>query len=155
MSAHVLHLSPIGKAIKSARNIKKGELILVDTGIITRKQTKYSYQVDWDRHFEPQGPSAFINHSCRPNMGIKIKAGAIPEFYAMRNISKGEELCVDYATFEYKTKFLSKTNCMCGAPGCRGKIVGFVGLTGRQAEAYGEFLADYLQKKKAVELQAA
>jgi len=128
--------------------MKKGEIAFTEDGVITSVQTKYSYQVDWDKHYEPDGPSAFLNHSCLPNIGMRVKKGAKPVFYALRDIAEGEELFIDYATFEYKTKVLANIKCLCGAPNCRGHITGFVGLSPEQVKDYSDCLADYLKEKK-------
>jgi uncharacterized protein len=59
----------------------------------------------------------FINHSCRPNTFTRI-TGTRAEFYALRDIAKGEELTVDYEDSHHN----GKLPCRCGAPNCRGKI---------------------------------
>ena len=79
---------------------------------------------------------------------MRVKKGAKPVFYALRDIAEGEELFIDYATFEYKTKVLANIKCLCGAPNCRGHITGFVGLSPEQVKDYSDCLADYLKEKK-------
>ena len=59
----------------------------------------------------------FINHSCRPNTFTRM-IGAHAEFYALRDIRKGEELTVDYEDSHHN----GQLPCRCGAPGCRGRI---------------------------------
>lgn len=59
----------------------------------------------------------YINHSCQPNSFMKILHGHI-QFYALRDISPGEEITIDY---EY-TLHSDKKRCYCGAALCRGTI---------------------------------
>ena len=63
------------------------------------------------------GPFQFINHSCRPNVFIRIAYGRA-EFYALRNIRAGEELTCDYGESHHD----GKLPCRCGAKNCRGFI---------------------------------
>lgn len=151
MISHKKHIegrSVVGRTLIAAKNFKKDELVVRDTGPITSKQTVYSYQVDWNRHFEPQGPSKIINHSCRPNLGISVRSGGKPKFYALRNIKKGEELCVNYETFEYETAYLSRKKCRCGAKNCKKKIRGFKTSSKTTLRKYAPYIAEYLQKPK-------
>ena len=61
-------------------------------------------------------PVNFINHSCEPNAGYD-GADAI---VALRRISAGEEICMDYGTFSFS--FDHEFKCTCGAWGCRGQV---------------------------------
>lgn len=59
----------------------------------------------------------FINHSCGPNTYLRVMKNRV-EFYALRNIRKGEELSCDYG----ETHHEGKLPCKCGARNCRGFI---------------------------------
>ncbi len=59
----------------------------------------------------------FTNHSCRPNAALRIRQGRV-EFYAMRDVSPGEELTVNYG----ETHHEGKLRCRCGALGCVGRL---------------------------------
>ena len=61
-------------------------------------------------------PVNFINHSCEPNAGYD-GADAI---VALRRISAGEEICMDYGTFSFS--FDHEFTCRCGSPWCRGQV---------------------------------
>ncbi|TMJ01463.1 MAG: SET domain-containing protein [Alphaproteobacteria bacterium] len=61
-------------------------------------------------------PANFLNHSCEPNAGYD-GADAI---VALRRISAGEEICMDYGTFSFS--FDHEFKCACGAWGCRGQV---------------------------------
>jgi uncharacterized protein len=60
-------------------------------------------------------PLRFTNHSCRPNTVLRIRQGRA-EFYAMRDVTTGEELTADYG----ETHHEGTLRCRCGAPGCIG-----------------------------------
>lgn len=59
----------------------------------------------------------FINHSCDPNTYMRI-LGYHVEFYALRNIKKGEELTCNYG----ETHHEGQLKCRCGAKNCVGYI---------------------------------
>lgn len=59
----------------------------------------------------------FINHSCAPNTYLRVMKDRV-EFYALKNIKKGEELSCDYG----ETHHDGKLPCRCGAKNCRGFI---------------------------------
>lgn len=59
----------------------------------------------------------FINHSCDPNTYLRVMKNRV-EFYALKNIKKGEELSCDYG----ETHHDGKLPCRCGAKNCRGFI---------------------------------
>jgi SET domain-containing protein len=58
-----------------------------------------------------------INHSCEPNVYMR-RAYRLVEYYALRNIKKGEELTCDYG----ETHHEGTLPCKCGAKNCRGFI---------------------------------
>ena len=59
----------------------------------------------------------YINHSCEPNSFMKIVRGHIL-FIALRDISPGEEITIDYIS----TYHSDRKKCHCNAPTCRGTI---------------------------------
>ena len=59
----------------------------------------------------------YINHSCDPNTFMRCTADRA-EFYARRDIRRGEELTVDYGESHHDGRLA----CRCGAPNCRGWI---------------------------------
>jgi uncharacterized protein len=63
------------------------------------------------------GPFRFINHSCEPNVFLRIAYGRV-EFYAKTKIAAGEELTVDYVSSHHDGKLA----CRCGSKKCRGAI---------------------------------
>ena len=67
------------------------------------------------------------------------------EIHALRPIGPGEELTTDYATFESEIRHMPGA-CLCGSPGCRGKVTGYRGLPEARRAAFGPYIADYLRE---------
>lgn len=126
-----------GYGIYASRNIIKGEIIFKGEGrsqrIITKRYVEKHWNEDEKMHFRryayPVSEELFIlwdedptewapqNHSCDPNTsfdGLDMRA--------LRNISKGEELTLDYA--EFLDENMEPFECRCGSPLCRGEISG-------------------------------
>ena len=61
--------------------------------------------------------TAFINHSCAPNLFLRVQYGHLIVF-ALRDLHAGEELLLDYGDSHHD----GKLRCRCGAPNCRGWI---------------------------------
>ena len=59
------------------------------------------------------GPFRFLNHSCEPNVFIRI-AHSRAEFYALRNLKQGEELTLNYGESHHN----GEVPCRCGSPKC-------------------------------------
>jgi len=62
-------------------------------------------------------PLRFANHSCAPNMVLKVQQGRVA-FYALRDIAAGEELTARYGA----THHAGRLQCLCGAPRCIGRL---------------------------------
>jgi len=59
--------------------------------------------------------TAFINHSCEPNAFMRIVPGERVAFFALRDISPGEEVTIDYRDPGHPEV------CGCGASRCRSR----------------------------------
>jgi SET domain-containing protein len=70
--------------------------------------------IDFSRSADPM---RFTNHSCQPNARLCITQGRV-EFYALRDITPGEEITVNYG----ETHHEGRLACRCGAPGCVGRL---------------------------------
>jgi D-alanine-D-alanine ligase len=132
-----------GFAMFAARDLPGGSVVFEGEGrpqrIVTRSHVertwspadrevfyRYAYPISseifvlWDT--EPTG-WAPQNHSCDPNtefVGLNL--------VARRDIRRGEELTVDYATFY--DRHMTPFDCTCGAASCRGRVEGGKGLFG-------------------------
>lgn len=130
--------SPIsGYGIYAAGPIRSGEVVFPGEEKAQRMATRKHIQKNWSadkmdafkRYAYPLSAELFLlwdedpgewapeNHSCDPNTayrGLNV--------VALRDISAGEELTLDYGTFlgEHMEPF----ECRCGKPACRGFVTG-------------------------------
>jgi D-alanine-D-alanine ligase len=93
--------------------------------------------VIWSEEPEEWRP---INHSCDPNTWLEGL-----DLVARRDISQGEEIQVDYAT--YGNNVLAPFDCTCGAPECRGRVREDDHLK-PFLEAYGDHISDFVRSKR-------
>ncbi|MBI5858321.1 MAG: SET domain-containing protein-lysine N-methyltransferase [Sphingobacteriales bacterium] len=128
-----------GYGIYAIRDIKKGEIIFKGEGrsqrIITKRYVEKNWSEEEKMHFRryayPVSEELFIlwdedpfewapqNHSCEPNTTFDGL-----DMLAQKNISKGEELTLDYA--EFLDENMEPFECRCGSPNCRGEISGIL-----------------------------
>ena len=107
-----------------------GEIITVREARRRAKQTAVITIVEFEDGFALDATTdaclRYVNHSCSPNTYLR-RANRRVEFYALRPIKPGEELCYDYnlVVEERYTPALKKLYaCGCGAKRCRGTILG-------------------------------
>jgi SET domain-containing protein len=93
-------------SIAEARRRADGLARIMIVEVSTRKAIDASASTD---------PMRFTNHSCAPNARLTIRDGRI-EFYTLRPIANGEEICVNYG----ETHHAGTLACRCSAPGCIG-----------------------------------
>jgi D-alanine-D-alanine ligase-like ATP-grasp enzyme len=126
-----------GFGIYASRDIEAGEFIFSGEEKAQRLVTQRHVEKNWSeeekeifrRYAYPISKEVFLlwdsdprkwapqNHSCDPNTaynGLNV--------VATRPIAKSEELTLDYATFLDKN--MQPFHCLCGAPNCRGLIMG-------------------------------
>ena len=135
----------LGRTVCAARDLAAGETILKAWGPQLPCRTRHSMQVDVDTHILPDGVIVFVKHSCEPNCGALIRSGVREiEMRALRPIAAGEELSLDYETFEHEIGDAAGS-CPCGAARCRGRVAGYKHLAADVRARYGEFIAEYLR----------
>ena len=139
-----------GKGLFAARDIKKGEVIVVwrPKKIVSVKGLKKLPRDEAD-HTTPTGdgryivmgvPERYINHSCNPNSYVKNRKDR-----AMRKIKKGEEITSDYS-INGIDKW--KLKCECGAKNCRKVVYGdFFKLPKRLQKKYLPYLEKWFKNK--------
>lgn len=71
--------------------------------------------------------SRFINHACEPNCEAYVFDDK-PYIYAMRDITRGEELTFDYRLHSTIRSTISVSDrerhlCLCGSENCRGTMI--------------------------------
>lgn len=143
-----------GFAVYAGAALQKDELLCVWTGrvvtydqmlTLTDAEKSHTIQVDEGMYLAPlsldEEPADFVNHSCRPNAGIRGQISLV----AMRAIAAGEEITFDYAMAD-STPY-DEFHCACGAPECRGSVRGddwqIPGLWSR----YEGYFSTYLQRR--------
>ena len=122
----------LGRAVRSKRRFKKGELICEFRGkLFTMKQMKKLSNPDNDQYLQVTedlylGPTktadCFINHSCNPNGGFVISDGHVL-FMAIRDIPAGPDITFDYSTMMAEDFW--EMDCICGSKLCRKRIRDF------------------------------
>jgi len=135
----------LGRFVVAARGIPGGETILKAWGPQAPRRSRHSMQVDVNTHILPDGVLIHVGHSCDPNCGVLIRAASREiEVRALRPIAPGEELTLDYNTFEYELDH-GDGRCLCGSAKCRGKVPGFKHVAADVKARYGEYIAEYLR----------
>ena len=97
-----------------------GEVISASEGERRARRRKRIAMVELDEALavdaaKSNSPFRYINHSCQPNVRMRIGDGWI-RFYAKRPTKPGEELTSDYGLSYHD----GKLPCQCKSPGCRG-----------------------------------
>lgn len=137
-----------GNGVFAGREFRRGDRVLEVSGTLTHKRSIYTIQIGRDLHVEPAAPAKYLNHSCDPNLGVKMNANGLPDFYALRPILPGEHLTFDYAMTEYALTEMEQQRerlvCACGAPTCRGHLGSYQELPAEVKQRYAGFIADYL-----------
>jgi len=138
----------LGKAAFAGRAFRAGDLVASGWGPTTTVRSMHTIQIDQDLHLVPPSPIRFFNHACEPNCGILIRSGVEGlEIHALRDIDEGEEMTLDYETFEVEFQSLTGP-CLCNTEGCRGSLKGYKGLPKDLREYYGQYIAQYLRDSK-------
>jgi uncharacterized protein len=132
-ATEVLHSNISGKGIFITKNIRKNEIVLVCGGQLFHNHeiqsgkarlqslTGFAEGVYLGAPFNaPEGMDEYLNHSCNPNLWLKDEVTLV----ACRAISAGEELTVDYATWEIDEFWSLPNLCNCGSHHCRHTISG-------------------------------
>lgn len=152
--------SPVeGKGLFANTDIERGEKIVVWGGNYTdasgaelmRKNGKLVMQWDDDLYsYEDRADDDgyFINHSCDSNLWMADAYTLITS----RDVKSGEELTVDYALFEADENYISKWECKCGSPLCRGRVTGVdwkkTDLQNRYKDHFSPLLNKRIQRLK-------
>jgi uncharacterized protein len=143
----------IGRGLFAKKNIKKGEIITTFSGgikkvIIKNKEDSESFvgthllglkRTLWLAP-KKEDPLYYTNHSCNPNSGIK---GAV-RLYALRDISKDEEITFDYSTTEEDIYW--SMECNCNSINCRKNIRSIQFLSEKKINEYLPCIPSYFKK---------
>lgn len=142
-----------GHGVFAREPIDPGELLVVWGGeIVTaaqlallppRHRERLSMQVEEGLFLltTHEGPADWVNHSCRPNAGLRGQIVLI----AMRPIAAEEEVTFDYAmcdTYPY-----AEFACRCGAADCRGRVTCEDWRRPELQKGYRGFFAPHVQAR--------
>jgi SET domain-containing protein len=103
-----------GESVSTAEAFKRAKAAERGTGRIFMVAVSHTRAVDATLSTDPL---RFANHSCAPNMVLKVQQGRVA-FYALRDINVGEELTAAYGP----THHAGRLSCRCGAPACVGRL---------------------------------
>jgi hypothetical protein len=113
--------------LKVSCDVPAGTKLLREVGEIVNAPTRYTFQIDAERHLDVHGIIQFANHCCEPNCAVTINVlkGGKGEIilHTLRDMRAGEELTWNYNTNEWDMS--DGFNCFCRTPGCVGNVEGF------------------------------
>jgi hypothetical protein len=144
-----------GKGLFATRPIAKGEIVAAKGGHVLTTQAwtarerelgPADIQISEDLFIAPvtqaqrAGSMLYTNHSCDPNLAIQGQIVLV----AMRDISPGEELTIDWATTDDGDH---EMECRCGSAHCRGTVTGKDWMKRELQEKYRGWFCWFLQRK--------
>ena len=137
-------LRPDGqKCLASNARISENEILITYDGAIIDHPTRYSIQIDDEKHIEGTPESnAYLNHSCAPNAYVDWSGVYLR---ALRNIAAGEEITCNYLTTDWELH--ERFVCRCGAPHCYGELKGLKYLCREEQEKLLPFVPDFMKRK--------
>ncbi len=131
------------KCLRALVEIAKGEIMIAYDGPILDHPTRYSIQIDDDRHIDGTPESnAYLNHSCEPN--AYVDWGGV-FLRARREIAEGEEITCDYLTTDWELH--EKFTCRCGSRRCRHELKGLKYLPPAEQRELWPYLPEFMKKK--------
>jgi uncharacterized protein len=134
-----------GTGLIATRPLRPGETILRVEGQVVhyellwrREGSRFSancYRYGPDTYLDPgTGPGRYVNHSCRPNAGVR-KLGNRILLFAARRIAARSEVTIDYST-TIGDDDIWTMRCNCGYECCRRTIRNFGSLPEAQKRRY-------------------
>jgi hypothetical protein len=147
-----------GHGLFATVDLPAGELVAAKAGHLIDRATLLRHadvirgsetQIADDLFLAPLTPEELeasmmhVNHSCDPNLGL---AGNML-YVAMRSVSAGEELTLDYAMYASATT--QEFACTCRSPRCRGRITNQDWKNPELQARYRGYFSWYLARKIA------
>ena len=147
-----------GRGLCAREPIAAGEIVAVKGGTvmdaaafarIRAEVTPAEIQIENNLYIAPGSAAEVeasllcLNHSCDPNVGVR---GQIT-FVAMRDVSAGEELTIDYAMIDGDPQ--ERMACACGASACRKTITGDDWRLSELQRRYAGYFSRYLRDRIA------
>lgn len=156
-SVFVCQTEKIGLGLITLEPIKKGDTVILFGGkLMTKYEVKnlpedmrdIPFQVSDDIYFgiadrSDIGIGERINHSCNPNVGFVSEMRLV----ALREISAGEDIVMDYATCSSTEDYA--LSCSCESENCRKVIRGTDWMLLDLQKRLGRYYQPYLKEKLA------
>lgn len=139
------------KGVITNVDILAGSLVVVGKPReVSKERTNMSFQVDVNSHVLLDDPAERLNHSCNPNLGVRLNSFGGYNFYARRDIEKGEELTWCYPTTEYESIAVPK--CFCGSSNCLKQIKGWEYLPAEMKQEFKDqnFIPDFILQMEKI-----
>ena len=143
-----------GRDVVASRAIPAGEVIVIWSGIpmstaqveaLPEREKDFILQTDDDvflvTPLDELCTADFVNHSCRPNCGLRDAVTLV----AMRNIDVGESITFDYAMSDANS--IVEFECRCGADECRGRVTGSDWMLQDLQARYAGWFAPHVQRR--------
>jgi hypothetical protein len=131
------------KCLSANTDISENDILITYDGPIIDHPTRYSIQIDDDKHIEGTAESnAYLNHSCAPNAYVDWSGVYLR---ALRNIACGEEITCNYLTTDWELH--ERFVCHCGAPHCYGELKGLKYLAREEQRKLLRFMPDFMKRK--------
>ncbi|MDA1331825.1 MAG: SET domain-containing protein-lysine N-methyltransferase [Proteobacteria bacterium] len=130
-----------GVGLVAMRDFVRGEIIGTFTGIIDSEIKQHTLQVDASQHLYDPHFIGYLLHNCDPNAVLDMRQHKV---YCIKDIRKGEQLTMDYASTE--DHLFRQFPCLCDAKNCR------LWITGRNEKISEDghlYLTDYQMKQTA------
>jgi len=137
-------LRPDGqKCLRANAEISENEILITYDGPIIDHPTRYSIQIDDNRHIDgTEASNAYLNHICAPNAYVDWSGVYLR---ALRDIARGEEITCNYLTTDWELH--EKFVCHCGAPQCYGELKGLKYLSHDEQKKLLPFLPEFMKRK--------
>ncbi len=123
-----------GRGLRAKVVFQKDDYVAKLSGVIVNHTTLDTIQITPTLFFADRWFCRFLLHSCDPNLEINVEH---LDVWALRKISPGEYLTIDYAKTEDAVTF--QFACNCGAASCRGWITGRTEEINEEGHSYLEF----------------
>nr|WP_246185142.1 SET domain-containing protein-lysine N-methyltransferase [Pandoraea morbifera] len=118
-----------GNGVRTLVPFARGQRISRMAGLLSSQRKLHTLQVSETTHLYDPHFSGLLLHSCAPSSVLDMKR---LEIFALRDISAGEFLTIDYACTE--EVLARQFSCECGAPNCRRWITGFRELPDQEGQ---------------------
>lgn len=138
-----------GVGVFAKNDIDKDEIIIDAEADILTSSNRYTVQIAESEYLFAEYMDNFINHSCSPNVYLKLYADNKKRysFVALSRIKEGQELFWNYNTNYWDVAGSLEFPCNCGSKNCAKVIRGIKYLTKLEQEKLYPFLTPFPRKK--------